>query len=267
MSRSIQPPSRSTSWWRAREADQGGPSVPSGQCPTGIFWLLGLMSADAKHTSPTPIPPAVGEFDLLRETAGHRLLADLCQAGDGRRLSGRRRYLLQLHPLLWPISLRCSRYARATFSSISVPDVAAPAFGWPARPGPASSGSTSHRRESPSHCAPPAFRTPNACPVRVASFDATGLPDASADGVVSVDALPFAPNCDAALRELRRVLRPGLAPCSRPAKPGSRIRPPGPSGTSEWPDRGLASASSSIMTSRVQTFPDFGCGSTVSGSS
>jgi hypothetical protein len=37
------------------------------------------MSVDAKHTSHTPIPPAPGEFDLLRETAGHPLQADLVQ--------------------------------------------------------------------------------------------------------------------------------------------------------------------------------------------
>ena len=152
----------------ARPADQGGPSVPPGLCPTGIFWLLGLMSADANgDTSPTPIPPAVGAFDLLHETAGHRLLADLCPAGDGRRLSGRRRSPPAAAPApCWPISLRCSRYARATFSSI--PRVRT----WRPRPlaGPRDQGPpgrarlltegnrprTAHRR---------AFRAPNACPV------------------------------------------------------------------------------------------------------
>ena len=44
---------------------------------------------------------------------------------------------------------------------------------------------------------------------RVGSFEETGLPDASADGVVSMDALPFTPDRDAALRELARILRPG----------------------------------------------------------
>src|SRR5207249_4592940 len=53
------------------------------------------------------------------------------------------------------------------------------------------------------------FALPTPAQFRVASFDATGLPDASADGVVSVDGLPFAPDRDAALRGLRRVLRPG----------------------------------------------------------
>ncbi|TWP52970.1 class I SAM-dependent methyltransferase [Lentzea tibetensis] len=41
------------------------------------------------------------------------------------------------------------------------------------------------------------------------TFDATELPDASVDGVVSVDALPFAPDRAAALAEIRRVLKPG----------------------------------------------------------
>jgi SAM-dependent methyltransferase len=41
------------------------------------------------------------------------------------------------------------------------------------------------------------------------SFEATGLPDAVADGLFSVDALPFSPDIPAALREAHRVLRPG----------------------------------------------------------
>jgi SAM-dependent methyltransferase len=40
-------------------------------------------------------------------------------------------------------------------------------------------------------------------------FEDTGLPDQCADGAVSMDALPFAEDRDAALRELRRILRPG----------------------------------------------------------
>lgn len=44
---------------------------------------------------------------------------------------------------------------------------------------------------------------------QLGTFAATGLPDAVADGVISVDALPFAPDRDAALAEVRRVLRPG----------------------------------------------------------
>ena len=42
------------------------------------------MSVDAQTpTSPTPIPPALGEFDLLHETASHPLLADLLQRAMG----------------------------------------------------------------------------------------------------------------------------------------------------------------------------------------
>jgi SAM-dependent methyltransferase len=44
---------------------------------------------------------------------------------------------------------------------------------------------------------------------QVGTFADTGLPDQCAAGVVSMDALPFAPDRDAALRELRRILRPG----------------------------------------------------------
>jgi SAM-dependent methyltransferase len=44
---------------------------------------------------------------------------------------------------------------------------------------------------------------------QVGSFEQTGLPDACADGVVSMDALPFTEDRDAALRELARILRPG----------------------------------------------------------
>lgn len=44
---------------------------------------------------------------------------------------------------------------------------------------------------------------------QVGTFEDSGLPDACAAGVVSVDALPFTPDRDAALRELRRILKPG----------------------------------------------------------
>jgi SAM-dependent methyltransferase len=44
---------------------------------------------------------------------------------------------------------------------------------------------------------------------REGTFERTGLPDGCADGVVSMDALPFAFDREAALVELRRILRPG----------------------------------------------------------
>jgi SAM-dependent methyltransferase len=44
---------------------------------------------------------------------------------------------------------------------------------------------------------------------RVGAFDASGLPDASIDAAMSVDALLFAPDKAAALTEFGRVLRPG----------------------------------------------------------
>lgn len=43
---------------------------------------------------------------------------------------------------------------------------------------------------------------------RVGTFDATGLPDGIADGVISMDALPFAPDRTAAMVELHRILAP-----------------------------------------------------------
>lgn len=44
---------------------------------------------------------------------------------------------------------------------------------------------------------------------QLGTFEDTGLPDACAAGVVSLDALPFTPDRDVALRELRRILKPG----------------------------------------------------------
>ena len=44
---------------------------------------------------------------------------------------------------------------------------------------------------------------------RRGEFEATGLDDASVDAVMSVDALLFTPDKAAAMRELRRVMRPG----------------------------------------------------------
>jgi ubiquinone/menaquinone biosynthesis C-methylase UbiE len=41
------------------------------------------------------------------------------------------------------------------------------------------------------------------------TFEQTGLPDAAADGVVSIEAFQYAPDKRAALTELHRILRPG----------------------------------------------------------
>jgi SAM-dependent methyltransferase len=85
---------------------------------------------------------------------------------------------------------------------------------------------------SPVAVALAAQRAPDFCgsgraEFRVAAFDRTGLPDASVDGAVSVDALPFAVDRVAALREARRILVPGgrLAVTVR-------VRPGGPG---DWP--------------------------------
>jgi SAM-dependent methyltransferase len=53
------------------------------------------------------------------------------------------------------------------------------------------------------------FVEPGRATFRQATFEATGLPDAHAEGIVSVDALPFAADRGAALREARRILVPG----------------------------------------------------------
>jgi ubiquinone/menaquinone biosynthesis C-methylase UbiE len=45
------------------------------------------------------------------------------------------------------------------------------------------------------------------------TFEATGLPDACADAVMSVDALLFTPDKAAAMVELRRIIRPGGRLC------------------------------------------------------
>lgn len=55
----------------------------------------------------------------------------------------------------------------------------------------------------------PDFLPEDRASFRVGTFESTGLPDACADGVISMDALPFAQDRDAALRELARILRPG----------------------------------------------------------
>jgi ubiquinone/menaquinone biosynthesis C-methylase UbiE len=55
----------------------------------------------------------------------------------------------------------------------------------------------------------PAFVGPDRASFRLGTFDSTGLPDGAADAVISMDALPFAPDRDAALREVARILAPG----------------------------------------------------------
>ena len=71
---------------------------------------------------------------------------------------------------------------------------------------------------------------------REASFEQTGLPDASADGLVSMDALPFAFDQDAAFAEVRRILRPGAravftASSKLPSHPDYA-----PGDETKWPD-------------------------------
>ncbi|WP_327389164.1 class I SAM-dependent methyltransferase [Streptomyces sp. NBC_01207] len=55
----------------------------------------------------------------------------------------------------------------------------------------------------------PAFLPPGRAVFRVGTVERTGLPDASAGGVVCVDALSHASDRAAALAEIRRILTPG----------------------------------------------------------
>lgn len=66
---------------------------------------------------------------------------------------------------------------------------------------------------------------------RTGTFDATGLAAASADTVISVDALALAPDPHAALTEVRRVLRPGGRLLFTAAEPAAGL---GPDGASSW---------------------------------
>jgi SAM-dependent methyltransferase len=75
---------------------------------------------------------------------------------------------------------------------------------------------------------------------RRASFDRTGIADASVDGAVSIDAMPFAPDRPAALSEVARILVPG----ARLAMTG-RIRP----GSGDWP--AMAAAAGFDLEARV----------------
>jgi SAM-dependent methyltransferase len=52
------------------------------------------------------------------------------------------------------------------------------------------------------------FVAPDRAEFRQGSFERTGLPDRYADGLLSVDALPFSPDRQAALREAARILAP-----------------------------------------------------------
>ena len=53
------------------------------------------------------------------------------------------------------------------------------------------------------------YVAPGRAEFRQGSFERTGLPDRYADGLLSVDALPFSPDRQAALREAARILAPG----------------------------------------------------------
>ncbi|HEX4704264.1 MAG TPA: class I SAM-dependent methyltransferase [Pseudonocardiaceae bacterium] len=77
------------------------------------------------------------------------------------------------------------------------------------------------------------FVPPGRAEFHVGTFADTGLPDGIADGAISVDALPFAPDRAAALAELHRILAPGaraVITVAEVADPGQ-----GPRGTwSQW---------------------------------
>jgi ubiquinone/menaquinone biosynthesis C-methylase UbiE len=196
------------------------------------------MSVDVKpHTSPTPTPPAPVEFDLLHEVASHPLHADLWQRAMGddypvdvdpsssctRSLLVHILEMLALRPGDLLVDLGCGRggpglwLARETRARLVGLDFSPKGIALATR-------KAKH------------FALTTPAQFRVASFDATGLPDTSVDGVVSVDALHFAPDRDAALREIRRVLRPGARAVFTAATP-TEDQPPGPGATGAWLDR------------------------------
>ncbi len=72
---------------------------------------------------------------------------------------------------------------------------------------------------------------------RTGTFEATGLTTASADTVISVDALALAPDPHAALTEVRRVLRPGGRLLFTAAEPTGGL---GADGGSAWAEPLLA---------------------------
>ncbi|MFD8964310.1 class I SAM-dependent methyltransferase [Streptomyces sp. NPDC059568] len=80
----------------------------------------------------------------------------------------------------------------------------------------------------------PAFVPPGQATFRTATMEATGLPDAHADGIVCVDALGFVPDPMGALREMRRVLRPGGRAVLTSGSLRSRSAAP------PWPERAAA---------------------------
>jgi ubiquinone/menaquinone biosynthesis C-methylase UbiE len=76
-----------------------------------------------------------------------------------------------------------------------------------------------------------------------ATFERTGLPDNCADAVVSVDALPFAEDRAAALREVRRILVPsGRLAFTARVQPGGR---------GDWP--AMAEAVGLVLEDRLAT--------------
>jgi SAM-dependent methyltransferase len=81
---------------------------------------------------------------------------------------------------------------------------------------------------------------------QVGTFESTGLPDACASGVVSMDALPFASDRDRALREMRRIMKPG----ARAVFTGIRKLPGHPTyepGQTTWEER-IAAAGLDLVT-------------------
>lgn len=70
---------------------------------------------------------------------------------------------------------------------------------------------------------------------RCATITATGLSDCTADGLMSIDALPMAVDRTAALKEVRRVLRPGARAVFTCAEWHGDQPLPGPRMATKWP--------------------------------
>jgi SAM-dependent methyltransferase len=196
------------------------------------------MSSDAQPPAPVaPKPPTPEEFDLLHETAAHPFHAELWRRAMGPD------YPADADP-----SSSCSRSllahiheALALRSDDTLVDLGCGRGGpglWLAR----ESGARligidfSPRAVSLANTLAARFTLRVPAEFHVGSFERTELPDASVQGLMSVDALPFAPDRDAALREVRRILEPGARAVFTTTKPGEG-QPSGTSSPRTWEER------------------------------